>query len=748
MGGAVEAAVNIVKKAVNVVVKAVSSVFSAVGNAIGGVFGGLVPDVGIPDLGNIDPGASADGVKITKNGTNLDIPVIYGFRRVGGRIIFAETNGDSNKYLYVVYVICEGEIEGVKRVLIQDVELPSPGNKYNNGEIYTITSGRFANRLKIQIYNGTESQTQSSLANESKSWGNRTRQLPGVAYCVARYEWKKIETQEDSDANPYTGGIPSIQFDTLGKKVYNVINHTGGEDLANDYSGLTKTFSYNPVSCVLDYLMNTRWGCAIPKEEINADSFKTAAIKCAQQITYSTGQTGKAMTMNAVVSTKATLLDNVKRLLTGSRAFMPFIQGRYKLKVEDGGNEVDITSATLTSAYDLSETELLSDVTLQGEQKANKYNQVIVRYVDPDKDFTEQEAIYTESADVTADGEDLIGDFDFSTVSNPNIAQDLARMIYKKSRNQRYINFTATPELLDVEPGDIIRVSSEVLNLTSATFRVVNITINEDGTVQIQAREHTASVYPFVSGPQIVIPSQLYKPDNYSLVPVPKPTPSVPISVAPPNDSEDLVSDPNLDSGGLPGFITQPVEGVNDILPDAPDLSASTSVTKFQTSSTGGDSTTALLVNTSGYRWPINTDFAEGERNGVLFSEMDFKFHPPQDQTIDTVRFYYYSVSTKLVTRIVDKPINYNNITAPQHFVLDGMNDDLYLIPRFRNSSDNREYLDGSQPVSGYGQVAYTNLKDQYITGTNFEAALNNVLQSKDFRNDPNVRSTSHNLGG
>jgi len=76
------------------------------------------------------------------------------------------------------------------------------------------------------------------------------------------------------------------------------------------------------------------------------------------------------------------------------------------------------------------------------------------------------------------------------------------------------------------------------------------------------------------------------------------------------------------------------------------------------------------------------------------------------------------------------------------------MNDDLYLIPRFRNSSDNREYLDGSQPVSGYGQVAYTNLKDQYITGTNFEAALNNVLQSKDFRNDPNVRSTSHNLGG
>jgi len=725
MGGVVDAVTDVVEEVVNTVVDAVSSVFSAIGSALSGVFGGLAPDVNVPD---VNASQSPDGVKVTKNGSNMDIPVVYGFRRVGGKVVFAETNGSSNKYLYVVYVIAEGEVQGVKRILVQDVELPSPGSKYNAGQVYTITSGRYANRLKLQIFNGTESQSQSSLANESSSWSRRTRKMPGVCYCVARYEWKKIETQEDADANPYSGGIPNIQFDVLGKKVYNVINHAGGEDLANDYSGLSKSFSYNPVNCVLDYLMNPRYGCGIDKSEINADAFKTAAIKLNQQVTYATGQTGKAMTMSAVLSTKAKLLDNVKLMLSGARSFMPFIQGRYKIKVEDGGNATDITSATLTSAYDISETELLSDVTLQGEQKANKFNQVIVKYVDPDKEFTEQEVSYTVSADVTADGEDLIGNFEFFSVNNANIAKDIARMIYDKSRNQRYITFTATPELLDVEPGDIIRISSDVLNLTTQTFRVTNITINTNGTVQFEAREHTASVYPFVSGTQIEIPAQTYKPDTYTLTGLVKNTPTTPLGVAPPDDEEDTVTDPTQDSAGQVTASTSP-STTNNQLPEAPDVQATTGVTRFQIGTYGGSTDSALLINAQGYSFPINYDIRQGTVDGVRFIDLIFRFVPPADSTIDTIRFYYYSVSTKLVTKIVDKPINYNIASAqPQQIVLEDMGDDVYILPRFRNSTDNREYKDGSDNRNA-GGIAYTNLSDQAVIGYNLEAAITTIYK-------------------
>ena len=91
-------------------------------------------------------------------------------------------------------------------------------------------------------------------------------------------------------------------------------------------------------------------------------------------------------------------------------------QCNYKLILEDGGNATDITSSTVTSAFDVTTDHIIGSISMQGEQKANKFNQVIVRYVDPDKNFTEQQTVHTESADVTADGEDLIGAYQYFTI--------------------------------------------------------------------------------------------------------------------------------------------------------------------------------------------------------------------------------------------------------------------------------------------------------------------------------------------
>ena len=105
------------------------------------------------------PDVSADsiaqGVKITKSGTNIGIPIVYGFRRVGGTIVHVETDGNSNQFLHVVYAICEGEIAGVHRIKIDDNELlPHPGTSqtYTHGAEVTTTTGRYANRIKFQIF--------------------------------------------------------------------------------------------------------------------------------------------------------------------------------------------------------------------------------------------------------------------------------------------------------------------------------------------------------------------------------------------------------------------------------------------------------------------------------------------------------------------------------------------------------------------------------------------------------------------
>lgn len=551
MSGIVKAITSVVKAIVNVVVSVVKAVVDFVGDVIGFVLNPF----GIFDAPTTpDPGQEAQGVVVTKQGTNIPVPVVYGFRRVGGSTIFAESNGSSNKYLYVVYALCEGEIQGVNRILVNDVDLPLPsGSTFAHGTKINVTSGRFKNRLQFQCFNGKETQVQSSLANETPTWPTKTRKLPGVAYVVMRFEWKEIKTQEDADNNPYSGGIPQVKFDVFGKKVYDVRTHSGGADLSGSYSARTKKYSFNPSSCLLDYLENPRYGAGLSATEIDADSFKRAADKFEQTVNYSSTQTGRALTLNAVLNTGAKVIDNVKFMTAGSRGIMPFVQGRYKLKVEDGGDPTDITSTTVQIAYDVDSNEIIGGLNLDGERKSSKYNQVIVNYIDPDTKFSNQQVVYNQSGDQTVDNdEELTGEFTFHTVTNKAIAYDLAALIYKKSRKQTQISFTATQELMDVEVGDVIRVTDTVLDLSLDTFRVVGIKLKNNGLLDIECVEHDATIYPFTTGPQIDLPPAVYLPDEFIIDPYVAPLPDAPITLFPPLDPD--VDEEELTNPPAPSF--------------------------------------------------------------------------------------------------------------------------------------------------------------------------------------------------
>ena len=542
-------------KIIKDVVKTVVNVFKSIIKFVGDIVGFVFNPMGAFDTptGPTNPEQEAQGVTITKAGTNQPIPVVYGFRRVGGNLTFVETNGTSNKYLYAVFALCEGEIEGIHKILVEDVELPYPsGATYTPGQVYTVTEGRFANRIQFQVFNGTEDQGQSSLANETPTWPTKSRKLPGVAYVVFRFEWKEIKTQDDANNNPFGGGIPKVQFDVFGKKVYDVRTHASGLTLANDYANLTKRYSFNPANCLLDYMMNPRFGCGLQKEEIDAESFKIAANKYEQTVTYYTGTTGRAMTLNYVVNTGAKLYDNVKALIGGCRGIMPYVQGRYKLKVEDSGNATDITSTAINIAYDVDKDNVIGGITLQGERKDTKFNEVIVNYVDPDLNFSNQQVYYSVAGDQAADDNELLRqEFTFATVTNKAIAQDLAKLIYLKSRSQKSISFSGTQELLQVEVGDIIRVTDTVLGLNLDTFRVVDIKLNLDLTVDIAAVEHDATIYPFTSTDQIEIPPPLFLPDELAVRPRVKNVSTPLTGIIPPID-------PDEDSAGAPVIVVPP----------------------------------------------------------------------------------------------------------------------------------------------------------------------------------------------
>jgi len=92
---AVKSVVKAVTKVVKTVVKAVVDVASSIVNFVTQPFAGLF---GTPDIPSADQAAAQEqGVLVQKQGSNLNIPVIYGYRKAGGIVTYAETGSADNK---------------------------------------------------------------------------------------------------------------------------------------------------------------------------------------------------------------------------------------------------------------------------------------------------------------------------------------------------------------------------------------------------------------------------------------------------------------------------------------------------------------------------------------------------------------------------------------------------------------------------------------------------------------------------
>ena len=467
---------------------------AAIGAAVGAVAGSLAGDLmggfDTPDY-NVTQNAQAvnDGILVNQKGMLEEIPIVYGQRKVGGKIVFLATGGDRNKFLYLAVVLSEGEIDSINEVYVDEV---------------LSTDSRFSGRLQVQKFTGADNQTASSLLQEANGWTANHR-LRGLAYLAVRAEWKKIEDQDDADANPFSG-IPKIQAVIKGKKVKSAAS-AGSATYANE-TGLA--FSNNPADCLLDYLRNDRYGRGLENDRIDFTSFSTARSKFNETVTYATGVSGKPVTCDAVIDSGRTIFDNTKLFLANMRSGMPYIQGKFTLKLQDGGNSSTGQSTTPTvttfntTSGDVDETLIIGGIKMTGSGIKDQYNQVKLTYVDPTNEWKTNEVIVpavNSARDQELLAEDnnrrLIKEMTFNHIINKNVAADLAHIILEQSRKRKHIEFTATAELHNAIVSDIIRVTYAPLSIASALFRVTSLKLNNDYTVTVTASEHTPADYVF-----------------------------------------------------------------------------------------------------------------------------------------------------------------------------------------------------------------------------------------------------------
>ena len=468
----------------------------------------LMPDIDIPDFGTTDFDDFEKGILLNKQSNDASIPVIYGTRLVGGTRVFMETSGTDNTYLYMALVMCEGEINGITEIRVDDKVVTFASSLADNTavEVKSDDSNFYKNSeslIRLEPHFGSDGQSASSLLSTLSSWGSNHK-LSGLAYLAIRFKWNQ-------DA---FNSIPKVQAKVQGKKIVTL------DASLNESSA---TFSANPAFCLLDYLRNERYGKGIPTADIDLQSFRDASVVCDTQVTpFSGGSDINLFDCNGVLDTSKKVIDNVRELLKGCRGFLPYTSGKYKLIIETTG------SASIT----LTEDDIIGGFDLASPSKNDKYNRVIVSFVNPDRNFQVDEVQFPPvddsgltSADQhatmkTADGGFLLeGKFDFKTLTSPYQAEEMAEIILRRSREALSLEINVGFDAYDLAIADIVNITHASLGFSAKAFRVMGITFNEDFTISLTLIEYQASHYTFASKTQVSSTPSTNLPNPFTIQP-------------------------------------------------------------------------------------------------------------------------------------------------------------------------------------------------------------------------------------
>ena len=488
--------------------KSVTKIFKSVVKIITKPLSWLMPDIDIPDFGTTDFDDFEKGILLNKQSNDASIPVIYGTRLVGGTRVFMETSGTDNTYLYMALVMCEGEINGITEIRVDDKVVTFASSLADNTEVEVASSdGNFfknsASLIRLEPHFGSDSQSASSLLGTLSSWGSNHK-LSGLAYLAIRFTWNQ-------DA---FNSIPKVQAKVQGKKIV-TLNSSLVESSA--------TFSANPAFCLLDYLRNERYGKGIATADIDLQSFRDASVVCDTQVTpFSGGSDINLFDCNAVLDTSKKVIENVRELLKGCRGFLPYTSGKYKLIIETTG----------TASITLTEDDIIGGYNLASPSKNDKYNRVIVSFVNPDRNFQVDEVQFPPvddsgltSADQhatmkTADGGFLLeGKFDFKTLTSPYQSEEMAEIILRRSREALSLEINVGFDAYDLAIGDIVNITHASLGFSAKAFRVMGITFNEDFTISLTLIEYQASHYTFASKTQVSSTPSTNLPNPFSIQP-------------------------------------------------------------------------------------------------------------------------------------------------------------------------------------------------------------------------------------
>ena len=458
---------------------------------------------------NSSPGA--DGVKASPILANeassiAAIPIVYGRRLVGTKRIYLNVNND-NQYMHLVMAVSEGEIGRIRKVYFNDelaVDFTDPaaaqtgdnplGENIDPGSL-TIAS-KYRSYLRMRYRLGTTTQTAITYVTSQFAEWTSAAQCKGVALVY-------FELQFNRDVYSQ---VPTVTVEIDGIEIENLAS------LGTFYSVYTNpsiatSFGANPADVLYDYMTNDLYGKGIATSAIDLTSFLAARSYCLETQTADFGGTSYSFSrylLNGHLTPEETIYNNIKRILASFNGYLIYSNGQYILKINAPRSG---TQATDSNLFLFDESNMIGAYDLQLGNKQSRFNQVKLNYFDRDQRYSPNIVYYADATYLARDNNQLLErEIDLPMVTDTRQANYIAAIILNQSRYTSAISFTSAYTALQVEVGDVVRISIGNLGFVEKQFRVMSMGLNVDGTIQLTAIEYADIMYTVGTLPEIPLP--------------------------------------------------------------------------------------------------------------------------------------------------------------------------------------------------------------------------------------------------
>ena len=422
--------------------------------------------------------------------TDNKIPVVYGEAWVGGTVIDLSITND-NQTLYYALALCEVTSTNAG----QTPDTITFGNIYFGGKLVTFQGDGF---------------TVASLTDESTSEVNTE-----VAGLISIYLYRNGSTQ------PANSGISAIQLMQSAGLTWqwpatNLMTNCAFAIVKLNYNaeagitGIQQTkfkvinSRYRPGDCFHDYLINTRYGAALPVSQINTASLTTLNNYCDQSFTYTTyagvSTTQTRFRFDGVIETTQPIMTNLQNMAACCDCLL-----RYNEIYAQWGVITQTPSYSIAMALD--DSNIISSIQITPTDLASSFNVIEVKF--PDK--VNQDAFNSATFDLAQIDPSLL--FQNEPVNKESLslplvndsvrAQYLANRFLKAAREDLQVECSIGFSGLQLEAGDIVTITNVNYGWVAKLFRCSKVTesFGDDGSISVKLllQEFNPTIYDDVA---------------------------------------------------------------------------------------------------------------------------------------------------------------------------------------------------------------------------------------------------------